>query len=676
MQPNGMMYMRNDFWSILLTGVYAADRLARAGSTGMLIVNHSHPTSGPVDLHLPVVTIDQFCEQDWKTAVLPDEMSFFVGLEFVEISGDSNHPSVLSAFEFNSTPGDLPDPSIIAQDLIETGGFLCPLLWANAKNDDGYQSWMQRDRQPWLSTNVLWTENPSSPAFNSAGYNHPWSWNAKVNPVFNFQFLATNGSSYLATLESEHNRVTGSLEFMLYDHHPIHYTIGQSNPTRVHVGDPVELSEHYHPRASWASHLTKALLDLNTGLSDWQEKYGVILPELVGNWTGNPQLQWQTPNYPNDFYEQFLTHIPGAETESAGMSGPSSNAVMYVTTFVSASGYRFLVPDIQYDEYVFGPNSDPQVAVMNYIPAKREFTRDTTIGNIGYPIGQETLNVPDLDEKGFSYVHSVHEGAHTRNTIGFQLLAPVVKDKQTALSTGFLEPTFGLSTHIGSGLDVILDLSLSGRQTPVLSKPLEPTAIQHWDASPSTGTPIRGHSIRFIYPSGGAGLCIGSHTPPTLPSTTHGPVDLISQFFYDGVVLYLSDGTTYDYFDLEALPDTGLHSFAGAPNAFASNGVVDGWTVSNAPSDLLILLDEYSGAFNIYSELQGFANGLLFSQLDDRLTTGGWSADDYNTRCLFQSFSVATGAGSAIMVKLGERSIKPEEEGSSWQNLLTNLLSI
>lgn len=673
MQPNGMMWLRNDFWSILLTGVWAAHRLAISGSPlSVLSIKHQHPSSSGPELTLPVMPIDQFCETGWKQANLPDEMSFFLGLDFVEISGDPGHPPLMSVFE--GDPYDLPDPSIIMNDLIETGGFLCPLLWANARYDLAHKSWMTRQKQAWYSDKVLWTSNPNSNEFNlQAGISVPNNpITGKINPVFKMTYLSINDVNSLPTLDLELNRVTNSVDFMLYHHHPIDYSVGRDNPTRIHVADPKKMSKFYHPRASWPSHLNKALTNITPGRADWESTYNVDLGELIGNWTGVAELQWQNPLYAQDFYETFLTYPLFEDDGSAGTDGCSTNAVMYVTTYVSSSGYRFLVPDSQ-----FSMELSEEVAIMNYIPAKREYVNGTA------PASLTPVYVYDVVGKSAEVVTSQfpvtvkpNEGTPQHQNVikGFSFNVPLLKDRQTEVSTGFIEPTYGASTHLGSGLDVVLDLSLSGRQSPVLTN-TSPVGLTHWDQSPASGVAVRNHTLRLIYPIGGAGLSINSHTPAVLPSGTVGPAPLFTQFTYDGVVLSKSDGVTHDYFELETLPATGLHSFIGAAHAFVASAVVDGWTVGRLNEELNVLFDEYSGALNIYSSLPGFSEGRLFSQLDSRFSTGGWSADDIHDRVVYYSISVATGSGKALFSDLRERVIKPEEV-ADWQNLLTNLLSI
>lgn len=673
MQENGMMWLRNDFWSILLTGVWSAHRLAISGSgPAELVIRHQHPSSSGPELRLPVMPIDQFCEVGWKQAVLPDEMSFFLGLNFIEISGDPSHPEVMSVFE--GDPGDLPDPSVIVQDLIETGGFLCPLLWANARYDIGHQSWMQRPQQAWYSDRVLWTLNPNSTEFNlQTGLNVPNNpVSGKINPIFKMQFSAINDPTSLPNTDIEFNRVTNSIDFMLYHHHLIDYTAGRDNPTRIHVADPKTMARHYHPRAAWPSHLNKALTDITPGRAEWESTFGVDLGELIGNWTGDAELQWQNPLYPQDFYETFLAHPLVDDDDSAGTDGCSSNAVMYVTTYVSSVGYRFLVPDVQ-----FSIEQDTATAVMNYIPAKREYVNGTTPASLTsvyiYSVtGKSPIEVTNQLPVSAKPEEGVPQ--HQNTVKGFTFNIPLLKDHQTEVSTGFLEPSHGASAHLGSGLDLVLDLSLSGRQSPVLTN-TNPVGLAYWDESPASGIAIRNHTLRLIYPIGGQGLSINAHTPAVLPSATVGPSPLFIPFEYDGVLLFKTDGVTHDYFDLEALPSTGLHSFTGAAGAFESLGVVDGWTIGALDGELNILFDEYSGALNIYSTLPGFSEGRLFSQLDSRLSTGGWSADDVHDRVIYHSVSVATGAGKALIADLRERTIKPEEV-TDWQNLLTNLLSI
>jgi len=150
--------------------------------------------------------------------------------------------------------------------------------------------------------------------------------------------------------------------------------------------------------------------------------------------------------------------------------------------------------------------------------------------------------------------------------------------------------------------------------------------------------------------------------------------DFLAQHSYDGTVYSITSGTIINYMSLEGLSAEGRFTTVGAPGAFDASSTTDpGWTLSEH-KDFLLLLDEWTGALNIYlPDAVGYDDGLVFSELDNRLVkTAPEILDSVANRRGSLSLAVPF-SRYGLIVSSGERVIKPEEEDFNFEELFNTV---
>lgn len=715
MQPDGLFYMQNDIYSAWLSAVYMSDAIARlhSSSMGTLMIHHTFPVTSDPTWIIPICTIQDFIDDKWKHCVVPDELSWYVGLDFQEISGDPSHPSIDTLIGTLSEDGETGwaamDQSQVLALLTETNGYLNPLMWSGCMYDKAYQSWMQRPRQRWIGqdNSVIWSYNPASTKLPALFQQNALSWakpySGFINPVCNWASTphATgqsgsvgNQTHFTGGLPVAINGITNSLDFMLHLHGDHSLATGpSSNATRIHVGDPVELSEYHHPRASWASHVHKCMEPI-TG-SDWEDRYGVNRVGLIGaGWMGHAEFYWQTLGAEAGFVEQFLTYDDPSGKQSSG-TPTDSNAVMLIEYAQDQLGIGWMIPSLQFHELlpqVSGPMAN---ATMNYIPAKKEMSF-STIANFasgGHPVvvnGQEVLKLQTLESRGTDTLQTwgndydldtpsvtiadelVNSGSVDH---AFGLFVPWAIDSQSLVKQMYLqpyaEPTW---VNVGTkGSSYAFNLNPNGKGHVIQL----PSSIGSGSYLNEFGDPTldnkRWTAFRQFVDSGGSGILTALHSP-ALPSNSGYlsglDISLLGKHQYDGVVYSITSGTIINYMSLEGLTDVGRFTTVGAPDAFDDTSTTtSGWTLSQH-KDFVLLIDEWTGALNIYlPEAEGYDDGLVFSELDNRLVK---TAPEILDSVLVQRGCLTLAVPftkHGLIISSGERVIKPEEEGFDFEEL-------
>jgi len=711
-QPAGLLHLHDDIIGVWMTAVYLCDYMARDGKSGMInIVDNSTNVAG-FPFTLPICTIQDFMDWGWRDpgVNVPAELAWYVGTDFSEHTGDPNHPSILGLQSQLNEEGDFQvDPSLLMQWLLETNGYLNPLMTANLFYDRAHQTGFHRPAVPMLMGNtggvkVKWFWNYAAPSTQTHVILQPSAWqahplvdiNQKILPVASYGTLehwngASTGTTHNA-MEFVGNGLTNSMDFMMYEYHDHVNTASGGTEiwdvTRLHTLDPLIASTMLHPRASWPSHLAAQFGSFTFDLAEYEERHAVQLGELAGNFQGHQFIWSSGVSGENGFAEQFLDYTFNDQDLTSLGSITDSNAVMMFDHFVDTHGVGWFLPTPQFMESHVTADPETLIECTNYIPCKREYT-SKTINDTWYDSSPQAISnvikapvlVPGVTARtetlkpGYSYplgpVYTTDNELAMDADHGFALQIPFSIDKQTSVGLSDLEPGHNASNaRLGvAGTDIALSLSPdpTGWNTTQIHSAVP--VKQGWDVAPATGNSERWHAFRWMKPVGGTTLHLAITTPAVTASHSLASMDLglLQQFKWDGNTLTFVDGSgIVGYLEVSdtALTELDRKIWQGVADCYdpASTQAV-GWHAGFTDTSPFFLLDEYTGALSIYAiGLPGYAGVLHFSQLDNRLvkdTPDNWS--DLKTSYGSLQAGMNTGTSEGFTITQTERLITPED---------------